>query len=52
MVHDVPECTLPEIPAGMRPDETYGEQCENCPWHEEMPGFGIVCTLDLEEHNR
>lgn len=48
MVHDVPECTLPVIPAGMYPDETYGDQCTDCPYGIETP-HGVVCELDVQD---
>ena len=43
-VHDVPECSLPVIPEGMYPDESYGEQCQDCKYQV----VGELCLLDVE----
>lgn len=46
MVHEVEECTLPKIPVGMHPDETWGEQCYECPWGMVAPNGEAACVLD------
>lgn len=40
------ECTLPRIPEGMYPDETWGEQCADCPHGITVPEMGTVCELE------